>query len=138
MSSLVGFLALALTAGAARTPATTRSAGSCLTAPDTVAFLVAEAKWLVRYTQGDSVELARIGLLPVDTSDVEIVAADSVCLAAIAAFNQEKPGAGLTQAYVVQVGSQRYMIWDMRDPTAHWRELMVFDQNWTLKARMAG
>lgn len=138
MTTLLGILALAFTTGAASTPATPASAGSCLAAPDTAAFLVAEAKWLVRYTQGDPVELAKIGLLPVDTSDVGIVTSDSVCSAAIAAFNQEKPGAGLTQAYVVHLGSQRYMIWDMRDATAHWRELMIFDQNWILKARLAG
>ena len=79
-----------------------------------------------------------VGLVPVDTASVILVTADSTCAAAVAAFNREKPGAGLTQAYVVEVGTGRYMIWDMRDATVHWREVMVFDAAWNLKARFAG
>jgi hypothetical protein len=137
MASVIAGLILVLLATAANTAVARPITGACLTSPDTAAFLVSEARSLVRYSSGDAADLAKSGLVPVDTADIALETADSVCAAAVAAFNLVKPGTGITEAYVVRVGTDRYMIWDMRNPTAHWRELMIFDGAWNLKARFA-
>lgn len=137
MASVIGSLTLVLLAAAVNPAVARPNLGGCLASPDTAALLVSEARSLVLYSRGDSADLAKSGLIPVDTADIALETVDSVCAAAVAAFNLVKPGSGLTEAYVVRVGTDRYMIWDMRNPTAHWRELMIFDGAWNLKARLA-
>ena len=100
--------------------------------------VVADVQMRILFSRGDSTHLARGGLLLVDTSEVRLAIDEPTCAAAVAAYNRETPRAGLTRAYVVRVGPERYEVWDLRDPTAHYHEIMVFDAAWQLVKRFAG
>ncbi len=132
---LTALAAAAATATAASAQAT---GNTCLADPTEATGLVAEVQSRILYSRGDSVHLARGGLLPVDTAEVALVLDETTCVAAVAAYNAAKPGAGLTQAYVIRAGSQRYVVWDLRDPHAHYHDIMIFDPNWQLVKWVVG
>jgi hypothetical protein len=82
-------------------------------------------------------ELARFGLLPTDTINVTLVTDEATCTAAIAAYNREKPGTpevpSPTQAYVIQAGPSRFIVYDQKLYLEHHFDVLVFDPEWILR-----
>jgi hypothetical protein len=89
----------------------------------------------------DSTYLAKLGLLPADTSDVALVTDGATCDAALSAYNafmstQAEPA--VAAVFVVKAGSDRFLVLNPSVAAGAYTYYVIFDSNWNFIKEFAG
>jgi hypothetical protein len=86
--------------------------------------------------------LAQHGLVPADSASIQLVTDAADCSSAVAAYVREKPGTidwpAMQEAYVFRVGTDRFVVFDIRGKRLGKSDIMVFDSGWALRGWMVG
>jgi hypothetical protein len=89
----------------------------------------------------DSTYLAKLGLLPADTSGVGLVTDSVMCDAALSAYNAHmttKAIQAVAAVFVVKVGTDRFAVLNPSVVVGEFTYFVIFDSNWTFIHEFAG
>jgi hypothetical protein len=110
---------------------------SCRTSADTAANFVKVVQRTLAI--GDSTKLAGIGLLPAQPSQVFLITTDSLCTAAVTAYNTSLPTVtAVTTIFLLQAGPNRYVAFDPAARSGEFVDLLIFDLSFAFKGQIEG
>jgi hypothetical protein len=130
---------LGLGAGARQLPAEDDAVRSCSTDAIQGGRATSHIKQLV--LRRDSTYLAKLGLLPADTSAVGLVTDSVMCDAALSAYNaymSTKATQPVAAVFVVKVGADRFAVLNPSVAVGEFTYFVIFDGDWTFIHEFAG
>ena len=140
MKAIVAVIVVAcVLAAAPRSSTTSTVTSSCRASTDTSTMMVQKIQAIV--TSFDSTNLAGVGLLPAQSSDVNLVTADSLCALGLTAFNTARVDSLVTPAssiYLVKVGSQRFVAFEPGFASGEFYDLLIFNTSFALLGWLDG
>lgn len=139
--SVLGILgaALLLGLGSVSLGAEAANVSTCVSDPVTGSLFATRIK--VFLLREDAASLARLGLVPVDTSQVSLVDEPTVCDAALQAYNAKMSQYGVAavaEVYVVRAGPERYAVLNTANGAGEFTYYLIFDSTWAFVKEFAG
>jgi len=89
----------------------------------------------------DTTSLAKLGLVPADTSQVMLVNDSAVCDVALGAYNAQLSQYGVqpvTGVFVLRAGPERYAVLNFANHAGEFTYYLIFDNAWTFVTRFGG
>lgn len=109
----------------------------CRSHPDTAGVLVAGLQGA--YGEMDSTVLKSKGLPYAKPTAISLVTSSNTCKSGVNAYNKARGsgGAALSNAYVVTLGSNGFVVINPQERMGEFTAMWVFDRHWVYKQRLA-